>query len=75
MSIKFKKLLELQAAKIKEIEKRKIILNPSAKRNINNSFNEYATDFSNSNNFNEDDVLLEVKDQQQTFAQKDSQYY
>ena len=75
LSMKFKKLLELQATKIKQIEERKIILNPSSKRNMNNSFNEYATDFSGNNNYNEDDVLLEVKDQQQTFAQKESQYY
>ena len=75
LSMKFKKLLELQATKIKQIEERKIILNPSSKRNMNNSFNEYATDFSGNNNYNEDDVLLEVKEQQQTFAQKESQYY
>ena len=74
LSMKFKKLLELHASKIKQIEKRKTVLTPSSKRNINNSFNEYATDFSG-NNFNEDDVLLEVKEQQQTFEQKESQYY
>ena len=76
ISIKFKKLLELQAKKIKEIQQRTDILNPSQKIKINknNSFNEYATDFS-SNNYDEDDVLLEVKDQQQTFEQNNSQYY
>ena len=75
LSMKFKKLLELQAAKISEVEERRRILTPTAKNNINNSFNEFATDFSSNNNYNEEDVLLEVKDQQQTFAQKESQYY
>ena len=76
ISIKFKKLLELQAKKIREIQQRTDILNPSQKIKINknNSFNEYAADFS-SNNYDEDDVLLEVKDQQQTFEQNNSQYY
>ena len=74
LSLKFKKLLELQAKKIKTIQERMHILTPTSKKNINNSFNEYTTNFS-SNNYNEDDVLLEVKDQQQTFEQKNSQYY
>ena len=68
LSLKFKKLLELQATKIKEIEKRKNALNPS-KNNINNNFNEYA------NNYNEEDVLLEVKEQKQTLELKQSKYY
>ena len=74
LSMKFKKLLELQAGKIKQIENRKIILTPSSKRNINNSFNEYTTDLSNEN-YNEDDVLLEVKQNEQIMEQKESQYY
>ena len=73
LSMKFKKLLELQSSKIKQIEERRRILTPTSKSNINNSFNEYATDFGN--NYNEEDVLLEVKEQQQTFEQKDSKYY
>ena len=72
--MKFKKLLELQAGKIKQIENRKIILTPSSKRNINNSFNEYTTDLSNEN-YNEDDVLLEVKQNEQIMEHKESQYY
>ena len=74
LSMKFKKLLELQAGKIKQIENRKIILTPSSKRNINNSFNEYTTDLSNEN-YNEDDVLLEVKQNEQIMEHKESQYY
>ena len=75
ISMKYKKLLELQATKIKQIEKRRIILTPSSQRKINNSFNEYATDFTGNNNYNEEDVLLEVKDKQQIMTQKESQYY
>ena len=75
ISMKYKKLLELQATKIKQIEERRIILTPSSKRKINNSFNEYATDFTGNNNYNEEDVLLEVKDKQQIMTQKESQYY
>ena len=75
ISMKYKKLLELQATKIKQIEERRIILTPSSQRKINNSFNEYATDFTGNNNYNEDDVLLEVKDKQQIMTQKESQYY
>ena len=74
LSMKFKKLLELQAGKIKQIENRKIILTPSSKRNINNSFNEYTTNLSNEN-YNEDDVLLEVKQNEQIMEHKESQYY
>lgn len=75
LTLKFQKLLQQQAEQIKKIEKRKTILSKSSnkKNNINNSFNEYATDFS-SNNYNEDDVLLEVGDQQ-VIKNKDSQYY
>ena len=75
LTLKFHKLLELQASKIKRIEERKIILTPSSKRNINNAFNEYTTDFTNENNYNEDDILLEVKEQKQTLEQKESKYY
>ena len=74
LSMKFKKLLELQAGKIKQIENRKIFLTPSSKRNMNNSFNEYTTDLSNEN-YNEDDVLLEVKQNEQIMQHKESQYY
>ena len=74
LSMKFKKLLELQAGKIKQIENRKIFLTPSSKRNMNNSFNEYTTDLSNEN-YNEDDVLLEVKQNEQIMEHKESQYY
>ena len=71
LTMKFKKLLELQASKIKQIEDRKIRLTPSSKRNINNTINEYITDLSN-DNYNEEDVLLEVKEQRQTM---ESKYY
>jgi t-SNARE complex subunit (syntaxin) len=74
LTMKFKKLLELQASKIKQIEDRKIRLTPSSKRNINNTINEYITDLSN-DNYNEEDVLLEVKEQRQTMEQKESKYY
>ena len=74
LTMKFKKLLELQASKIKQIEDRKIRLTPSSKRNINNTINEYITDLSN-DNYNEEDVLLEVKEQKQTMEQKESKYY
>ena len=73
--LKFQKLLELQASKIKRIEERKIILTPSSKRNMNNSINEYATDLTDDNNYNENDILLEVKEQKQTMEQKESKYY
>ncbi len=74
LTMKFKKLLELQASKIKQIEDRKIRLTPSSKRNINNTINEYITDLSN-DNYNEEDVLLEVKEQRQNMEQKESKYY
>ena len=75
LTLKFQKLLELQASKIKRIEERKIILTPSSKRNMNNSINEYATDLTDDNNYNENDILLEVKEQKQTMEQKESKYY
>ena len=76
LTVKFKKLLELQANKIKQIETRKNFLNPSSKRNINNNntFNEYITDLSK-DNYNEEDVLLEVKETKQIQEQNNSQYY
>lgn len=77
LTLNFQKLLKQQAEQIKKIEKRKSNLSISShkKKNVNNSFNEYATDFSSNNNYNEDDVLLEVGDQQQTYKNKESQYY
>jgi hypothetical protein len=77
LTLNFQKLLKLQAEQIKKIEKRKSNLSISShkKKNINNSYNEYAnTDFSSNNNYNEDDVLLEV-DEKQTYKNKESQYY
>ena len=78
LTLNFQKLLKLQAEQIKKIEKRKSNLSISSqnKKNINNSYNEYATtDFSsNNNNYDEDDVLLEV-DNQQIYKNKESQYY
>jgi syntaxin 5 len=76
LTLKFQKLLQQQAEKIKKIEKRKKNISHSAnkKNNINKAFNEYATDFTNNNNYNEDDILLEVGDQQIT-QNKESEYY
>ena len=73
LTIKFQKLLQQQAEKIKNIEKRKRNISSNKKKNINNAFNEYTTDLS-TNNFNEDDVLLEVGNQQIT-QNKESEYY
>ena len=76
LTLKFQKLLQQQAEKIKKIEKRKknISFSANKKNNINKAFNEYATDFTNNNNYNEDDILLEVGDQQIT-QNKESEYY
>ena len=76
LTLKFQKLLQQQAEKIKKIEKRKIDISHSSnkKKKINNTFNEYTTDYTNNNNFNEDDVLLEIGDQQIT-QNKESEYY
>ena len=73
LTLKFQKLLQQQAEKIKNIEKRKRNISSNKKKNINNSINEYATDFS-TNNFNEEDTLLEVGNQQIT-QNKESEYY
>ena len=75
LTLKFQKLLKEQAEKITKIEKRKKFISSSnRKNNINNTFNEYATDFTN-NNFNEEeDVLLEVGDKQ-TYKNRESEYY
>lgn len=76
LTVKFQKLLQLQAEKIKKIERRKknISFNSNKKKDRNNIFNEYATDFSNNKNYNEDDVLLEVGDQQ-IMKNRESEYY
>lgn len=74
LTLKFRKLLQQQAEKITKIEKRKKFISSSNKKNnINNSINEYATDFTN-NNYNEEDTLLEVGDKQ-TYKNKESEYY
>lgn len=73
LTLKFQKLLQQQAEKITNIEKRKKNISSNKKKNINNSFNEYVTDFS-TNNFNEEDTLLEVGNQQIT-QNKESEYY
>ena len=75
LTLKFQKLLKEQAEKITKIEKRKKFISSSnRKNNINNSFNEYATDFT-INNFNEEeDVLLEVGDKQ-IYKNRESEYY
>lgn len=72
LTLKFQKLLKQQAEQIKRIEKRKSYLTISSKKKKNDSFNEYATD--NNNNYNEDDVLLDVGDQQ-IYKNKESLYY
>lgn len=72
LTLKFQKLLQQQAEKINNIEKRKKNISSNKKKNVN-SFNEYATDFTN-NNYNEDDVLLEVENKQLT-QYKESEYY
>ena len=74
LTIKFQKLLQQQAEKIKKIEKRKKNISFNKKKNVNNTFNEYTTDYTNNNNYNEDDVLLEIGDQQIT-QNKESEYY
>ena len=73
LTLKFQKLLQQQAEKIKNIEKRKRNISSNKKKNIINTFNEYTTDLSE-NKFNEDDVLLEVGNQQIT-QNKESEYY
>ena len=73
LTLKFQKLLQQQAEKIKNIEKRKRNISSNKKKNIINTFNEYTTDIS-ANKFNEDDVLLEVGNQQIT-QNKESEYY
>jgi len=72
LTLKFQKLLKQQAEQIKRIEKRKSYLTISSKKKKNDSFNEYAID--NNNNYNEDDVLLDVGDQQ-IYKNKESLYY
>ena len=73
LTIKFQKLLQQQAEKIKNIEKRKKNISSNKKKNINNTFNEYTTDLS-ANRYNEDDILLEVGNQQ-IIQNKESEYY
>ena len=73
LTLKFQKLLQQQAEKIKNIEKRKRNISSNKKKNIINTFNEYTTDLSE-NKFNENDVLLEIGDQQIT-QNKESEYY
>ena len=73
LTIKFQKLLQQQAEKIKNIEKRKKNISSNKKKNINNTFNEYTTDLS-ANKYNEDDILLEVGNQQ-IIQNKESEYY
>ena len=73
LTLKFQKLLQQQAEKIKNIEKRKRNISSNKKKNIINTFNEYTTDLSE-NKFNENDVLLEVGNQQIT-QNKESEYY
>ena len=74
LTLKFQKLLQQQAEKIKNIEKRKTNISSNKKKNIN-IFNEYVTDITNNNNnYNEEDVLLEVKNKQIT-QYKETQYY
>ena len=66
LTLKFQKLLKEQ--------RKKFISSSNRKNNINNTFNEYATDFTN-NNFNEEeDVLLEVGDKQ-IYKNRESEYY
>ena len=74
LTLKFQKLLQQQAEKIKNIEKRKTNISSNKKKNIN-IFNEYVTDITNNNNnYNEEDVLLEVKNKQ-IIQYKETQYY
>ena len=73
LTLKFQKLLQQQAEKIKNIEKRKTNISSNKKKNIN-IFNEYVTDITNDNNYNEEDVLLEVRNKQMT-QYKETQYY
>ena len=73
LTLKFQKLLQQQAEKIKNIEKRKTNISSNKKKNIN-VFNEYVTDITNNNNYNEEDVLLEVRNKQMT-QYKETQYY
>ena len=73
LTLKFQKLLQQQAEKIKNIEKRKTNISSNKKKNIN-IFNEYVTDITNNNNYNEEDVLLEVRNKQMT-QYKETQYY
>ena len=73
LTLKFQKLLQQQAEKIKNIEKRKTNISSNKKKNIN-VFNEYITDITNNNNYNEEDVLLEVRNKQMT-QYKETQYY
>ena len=74
-NLSISKIITTTNRKNKKIEKRKknISFSANKKNNINKAFNEYATDFTN-NNYNEDDILLEVGAQQIT-QNKESEYY
>jgi hypothetical protein len=74
LSQKFQKFLQTQAATIKRIEDRKYDL---SKNNLNrkiNTYNEYTINYEN-NNYDDEDVLLNVTGQTQTKIKKNDMYY